>query len=92
MTHFELFAEEPPALADFYRVLFGWQVEQAPGIKYWRIQTAAIVGEGVSGGLTYRPIPGPRSWVHYVPVESLDEAVGVGRPTQVAAGFRTDAR
>jgi signal transduction histidine kinase len=29
----------------------------------------------VRARLTYRPIPGPRSWVHYVHVESLDDAV-----------------
>ena len=31
VTHFEIFAEEPEKLADFYRNLFGWQIEQAPG-------------------------------------------------------------
>ena len=30
---------------------------------------------GINGGLTYRPIPEPRSWVHYVSVESLDETL-----------------
>jgi predicted enzyme related to lactoylglutathione lyase len=75
VTHFEIYAEEPARLADFYRGLFGWQIEQAPGIVYWRVQTGTAPGEGISGGLTYRPIPGPRSWVHYVNVESLDDAV-----------------
>ena len=76
VTHFEIFAEEPAKLADFYRSLFGWQIEQAPGIDYWRVQTGATAGQGISGGLTYRPIPGPRSWVHYVNVASLDQALG----------------
>ena len=30
VTHFEIFAEEPAKLADFYRNLLGWKVEQAP--------------------------------------------------------------
>jgi hypothetical protein len=30
---------------------------------------------GFNGGLTYRPFAGPRSWVHYVHVDSLDDAV-----------------
>ena len=38
VTHFEIYAEDPAKLADFYRGLFGWQVEQAPGADYWRIQ------------------------------------------------------
>ena len=75
VTHFEIYAEEPSNLADFYRSLFGWQVEKAPGVDYWRIQTARTDAKGFNGGLLYRPIPGPRSWVHYVHVESLDEAV-----------------
>ena len=75
VTHFEIYGEEPAKLEEFYRNLFGWQIEQAPGIDYWRIQTGAADAEGIGGGLTYRPIPGPRSWVHYVNVASLDGAV-----------------
>ena len=75
VTHFEIYAEEPARLAEFYRTLFGWEIEQAPGIEYWRIRTGAADAEGIGGGLTYRPIPGPRSWVHYVNVASLDDAV-----------------
>ncbi len=75
VTHFEIYAEEPAKLADFYRSLFGWQIDQAPGIDYWRIQTGAPDANGVNGGLMYRPIPGPRSWVHYVNVPSLDDFV-----------------
>jgi predicted enzyme related to lactoylglutathione lyase len=75
VTHFEIYGEDPARLAEFYRNLFGWQIEQAPGIDYWRIQTGATDSEGIRGGLTYRPIPGPRSWVHYVNVASLEETV-----------------
>jgi hypothetical protein len=45
-------------LAEFYQILFGWRVEQAPGIDYWRIQCAADTANGLNGGLTYRPFPG----------------------------------
>jgi hypothetical protein len=75
VTHFEIYAEEPAKLADFYRSLFGWQVDEAPGIDYWRIRNDATGAGGFSGGLTYRPIPGLRSWVNYVNVASLDEAL-----------------
>ena len=74
VTHFEIYAEDPTKLVEFYRALFSWTIEKAPGVDYWRIQTGAG-GDGYSGGLTYRPIEGPRSWVHYVTVEALDEAV-----------------
>lgn len=74
VTHFEIYAEDPAKLAEFYRGLFGWQVDQAPGADYWRIQPGTYSEGGVGGGLTYRPIPGLRSWVHYVTVPSIDEA------------------
>ena len=73
VTHFEIYAEDPVKLAEFYRRLLGWQIEKAPGIDYWRVQ--ANCGNGLNGGLLFRPIPGPRSWVHYVHVQSLDETV-----------------
>jgi uncharacterized protein len=75
VTHFEIYAEHPVELADFYRSLFGWQLDKVPGVDYWRVQTGAKTANGFVGGLTYRPFPGPRSWVHYVNVESLDDAV-----------------
>ena len=76
MTHFEIYAENPAELAEFYRALLGWQIDQAPGIDYWRINTAPGDAKATGGGLLFRPIPGPRSWVHYVHVESLDETLG----------------
>ena len=89
VTHFEIYGEDPAKLAEFYRTLLGWQIDKAPGIDYWRIDTGAGESKGIGGGLLFRPIPGPRSWVHYVHVESLDQTVerivelgGVGRATE----------
>lgn len=75
VTHFEIYAEKPAKLADFYRSLFGWQLDKSPGLDYWHIRRDATDASAIDGGLTYRPFPGPRSWVHYVHVESLDAAV-----------------
>ena len=75
VTHFEIYAEDPAKLAEFYRTLLGWQIEKAPGIDYWRIDTGSGESKGIGGGLLFRPIPGPRSWVHYVHVDSLDQTV-----------------
>ena len=75
VTHFEIYGEEPAALAEFYRQLFGWRLERAPGVDYWRIETGASPGRGIAGGLTYRPIAGTRGWMHYVHVASLDDTV-----------------
>jgi predicted enzyme related to lactoylglutathione lyase len=75
VTHFEIYAEKPESLAEFYRGLFGWQLDKSPGLDYWRIKNGATDANAINGGLTYRPFPGPRSWVHYVHVESLDATV-----------------
>ena len=72
VTHFEIYAEEPEKLVEFYRTLFDWHIEKAVGVDYFFIQTSPEPG-AIRGGLLYRPIEGPRSWVHYVHVESLDD-------------------
>ena len=76
LTHFEVYGEDPGKLAQFYATLFGWQIEKAPGVDYWRIQTQPRSGNGFDGGLTYRPADGPSSWLHYVTVASVDAAIG----------------
>ena len=75
VTHFEIYAEAPAKLAEFYRTVLGWEVDKAPGIDYWRITTAPGDAKAIGGGLTFRPIPGPRSWVHYVHVDSLEQTL-----------------
>ena len=75
VTHFEIYAEEPAPLAEFYRQLFGWRLERTPGVDYWRIKTGVAPAHGFAGGLTYRPIAGTRGWMHYVHVASLDDTV-----------------
>jgi predicted enzyme related to lactoylglutathione lyase len=75
LTHFEIYAEEPAVLAEFYRILLGWEIEKPPGIDYWRIRTDPANRPGFDGGLTYRPSSNPRHRVHYVRVQSLDAAI-----------------
>ena len=75
VTHFEIYAEEPAKLANFYRGVFEWRLDKAPGVDYWRIQTKSAAATGFSGGLTHRPIVGTRGWMPYVHVTSLGDAV-----------------
>jgi len=75
VTHFEIYAEDADQLVEFYKELFSWEINKAPGIDYFQIQTGPPGAGGIRGGLLHRPIPGPRSWVHYVSVEALDETV-----------------
>ena len=41
VTHFEICASEPRKLADFYRVLFGWQLEKGTGNRLRRLGIAS---------------------------------------------------
>jgi uncharacterized protein len=75
VTHFEIYGETPAKLAQFYASLFEWQIEKAPGVDYWRIQTEPNSGTGFDAGLTYRPAGGPNCWLHYVTVASVDAAL-----------------
>ena len=77
VTHFEIYGEEPTKLADFYRNVFGWQIEQMPGVSYWRIQTSSAEPKALHGGLTYRAIPDLNGWMLFVNVTSLDETVAL---------------
>jgi predicted enzyme related to lactoylglutathione lyase len=75
VTHFEIYGDDLPKLADFYRELFGWTITKAPGVDYFHIQTGPANTATIRGGIMNRPIPGPRSLVHYVSVDSIDSAI-----------------
>lgn len=75
LTHFEIYGEQPSPLAEFYRRVFGWQVEQMEGVQYWRITTASGETNPLNGGLTYRALPDLNGWMVYVQVPALDETV-----------------
>ena len=75
VTHFEIFGEDLARLAEFYSGLFDWKIEKATAIDYYRIHINASEATSVQGGMLHRPILGPRSWVHYVHVDSIDDAV-----------------
>jgi predicted enzyme related to lactoylglutathione lyase len=77
VTHFEIYGEEPARLADFYRDVFGWQIEQMPGVNYWRIQTGSAETKPLHGGLTYRASPDLNGWMLFVNVTSLDETMAL---------------
>jgi predicted enzyme related to lactoylglutathione lyase len=57
LTHFEIYGDEPSGLANFYGKVFGWEVEQIPGIAYWRINTGSAEAERLNGGLSSRREP-----------------------------------
>ena len=83
VAHFEIYAEDPAKLSQFYGSLFDWSTEAVPGMDYRMIKTvdtdakgAPATPGGINGGILKRP-PGfdARSWVNYVNVDSIDGAV-----------------
>jgi hypothetical protein len=70
VTHFEIYGDDPGKLATFYRELFGWRIDRAEGVDYWRIHLDPSDGSKAGGGLTYRPGLDARGWMQFVNVGS----------------------
>ena len=82
VAHFEIYGDDPPKLAGFYKNLFGWNIDKAPEMDYWLIKTVATNAQGqptapggINGGLMKRPMPDARAWLNYVSVASVDDTV-----------------
>lgn len=72
IMHFELAADDIPKLADFYRGVFEWKIEKAPGdMEYWMIDTGEGEG-GPNGGMMKKTMPS-QGILDYFGVESVDE-------------------
>ena len=72
LTNFEIYGDDPEALAAFYRELLGWRIERAEGVDYWRIAIDADAKPLAAGGIARRPAFGQQGWMNFVEVESLD--------------------
>ncbi len=82
-VHFEISAENPEELIEFYSKTFGWKFEKWEGpMEYWMISTGE--GPGIDGGLSKR---GPETQdFNTLGVEDLDaetEKVVAGGATMI---------
>jgi hypothetical protein len=83
LSHFEIYADDPDALAGFYSSLFDWKIEAPPGMGgYLRVRTVDVDAKGrpsepggINGGLVRRPDKNAPRVLHYVNVASVDAAV-----------------
>jgi len=58
VIHFDLSADEPERAAEFYKKVFGWQVNKWEGPEdYWLIQTGTEKEPGITGGVAGRIKP-----------------------------------
>src|SRR5262245_43848949 len=59
VAHFEIHAETPSKMAEWYRELFGWKVQHLPDIDYWLVDTSDGTEPGINGGILKRQGPKP---------------------------------
>ncbi len=74
IVHFDVAADDPTRAKKFYEGLFGWKMDNPPGMTdYYLIETQDLNGEsGVGGGLGKRGEPGQRI-TSYIGVDSVEE-------------------
>jgi predicted enzyme related to lactoylglutathione lyase len=83
VAHFEIYADDPEKLGQFYTSLFDWTIDRVPGMDYRLIKTVETDGKGmpseaggINGGILKRPAGYEgRAWVNYVNVDSLEKSV-----------------
>jgi hypothetical protein len=72
IVHFEISADEPERAINFYKSIFGWDVQKWNGPEdYWLITTGPNDQPGINGGLFRRK--GPVNYVNSIDVPSVDE-------------------
>ncbi|HVZ72596.1 MAG TPA: VOC family protein [Polyangia bacterium] len=94
ITHFEIYADDPPALAAFYSAMFDWKIEPQQGMDgYILVKTVDVDGKGtptqpggINGGIVKRPDKTAPHVLHYVSVASIEGALerarGLGAKVQ----------
>ncbi len=75
IMHFEIPADDPERAIEFYKKVFGWQIEKWDGpIEYWLIMTGPEDEPGIDGGLARREDPAT-SVENTIGVEDLDASL-----------------
>ena len=67
-VHIELRTQDPGESKEFYAGMFGWKLEELPGMAY----TIINVGQGTGGGMVKKPDPAiPDNWLPYIMVDDI---------------------
>jgi len=82
-VHFEILAEDPKKLADFYGAIFGWEIGDWGGSDqtYWLATTGPDDEPGINGGFMHRSLD--QAVINTLEVESLEETT---RKIEAAGG------
>jgi predicted enzyme related to lactoylglutathione lyase len=83
VVHWELWSQNPAAIAKFYQDIFAWKIEDYPQMNYRIVRTEGG-GMGIDGGIMQSPQdgPGPGGMTCYIAVDDLatyrDKIVAAG--------------
>jgi predicted enzyme related to lactoylglutathione lyase len=74
-VHFEILAEDPAELGDFYHQVLGWDVANWPGggQTYWMINTGSAEEPGINGGLMAKEFP--QAVINTIEVPDLEKVL-----------------
>ncbi|MCD4666909.1 VOC family protein [archaeon] len=73
VVHFDIEAEDPQKLADFYGKVFDWKFNKFEGPQdYWLIKTGDKEEQGIDGGLSRKGQGNP---VNTIGVSDIDEFI-----------------
>ncbi len=85
IVHFEIYANDPARAANFYKNVFGWDIQEWKGLdmQYWMVMTAPEDSKekGINGGMIIRKGSEPKdgqsvnAFVCTVQVEDFDATV-----------------
>lgn len=78
-VHFEIPVDDMERATNFYKELFGWDIDGAPGFDEYKMISALPVdkdfmvqGQGINGGMMKRSNPG-MPIINYIDVEDIDK-------------------
>jgi uncharacterized protein len=75
IVHFEIPADDPARAAEFYKTVFGWDIQKWGGpTEYWLANTGPAAEPGINGGIMKRQHPGAVT-CNTAGVASLDQSM-----------------
>ena len=72
-VHFEILADDPAGVAEFYRKALGWDSARWEGQTYWLVTTGPAGTPGINGGIMGHHFA--QRVINTIEVESLQDAL-----------------
>lgn len=74
VVHFEFATPDPAREVEFFKSVFGWQIEQWAGQEYWLV-TTGVDEAGIDGAIMPQSMPDQPRVVDTIGVESIDDTI-----------------